>query len=245
MIPLDPESVNVLSWLSIKSREYLEQKAEGRERPEMKRRILEELVNAYSPGRLRGVFERASKLLDSQKKALESYKYIVFDFRAVTRSRLLVGMSNKIFGKLLFEVGMSWDQNLNLPYIPASSLKGAFRAYMELNRPDVSGLLGEEGEISSVIFLNSYPVDAKKNLIAPEVTTPIYREQEGKIRESEASPNPVIYPVVNKEVTFRIIAGVRSEKRILADQLSLFMKEMLLEGIGAKTMLGYGVLEIL
>jgi CRISPR-associated protein Cmr6 len=241
-IPLNPSSMNTLSWMRIRGLKYLRDKAERGEEPEERRRILEDLFTAYSPDNLNEVFKKASNLLDMQKSALKSCGYDVFDFLAVTRSRLIVGMASEIFGKQIFEVGLSWDPLLNLPYIPGSSLKGAFRSYLESERPDLVLLLGSKSESSSIIFLDSYPVSSKSNLLVPEVTAPIYGAK--GVREVKAEPKPVIYPVINKDVTFRMIIGLRGKGRRLGDLLGQFMMEVLRRGIGAKTLVGYGFMEL-
>jgi len=241
-IPLNPSSMNTLSWMRIRGLKYLRDKAERGEESEERRRILEDLFTAYSPDNLNEVFKKASNLLDMQKSALKSCGYDVFDFLAVTRSRLIVGMASEIFGKQIFEVGLSWDPLLNLPYIPGSSLKGAFRSYLESERPDLVLLLGSKSESSSIIFLDSYPVSSKSNLLVPEVTAPIYGAK--GVREVKAEPKPVIYPVINKDVTFRMIIGLRGKGRRLGDLLGQFMMEVLRRGIGAKTLVGYGFMEL-
>ncbi|ACB07193.1 RAMP superfamily CRISPR-associated protein [Candidatus Korarchaeum cryptofilum] len=241
-IPLNPSSMNTLSWMRIRGLKYLRDKAERGGESEERRRILEDLFTAYSPDNLNEVFKKASNLLDMQKSALKSCGYDVFDFLAVTRSRLIVGMASEIFGKQIFEVGLSWDPLLNLPYIPGSSLKGAFRSYLESERPDLVPLLGSKSESSSIIFLDSYPVSSKSNLLVPEVTTPIYGAK--GVREVKAEPKPVIYPVINKDVTFRMIIGLRGKGRRLGDFLGQFMMEVLRRGIGAKTLVGYGLMEL-
>ncbi len=87
-------------------------------------------------------------------------------------------------------------------------------------------------------------------LLVPEVTTPIYSEHENKIQETHAQPVPIIYPVVSERVMFRIIVGIRvrrgqmSEENLRKLKLELleFLNEVLKQGIGAKTMLDYGIL---
>ena len=88
------------------------------------------------------------------------------------------------------------------------------------------------------------------SLLVPEVTTPIYSELENKIQETRAQPVPVIYPVINEGIMFRIIVGVKirgketdkENLKRLKLELSNFLSEVLRQGIGAKTMLGYGIL---
>ena len=244
----DPRSINITSWLRRISLEYLIEKSRGNEERanEIKKETLEMLKEAYSSQDLSDVFRVANSFLNAQKLALIECGYEVFDYIATTKSRLLVGMSSE-FGRAIFEVGLSWNHNLNLPYIPGSSLKGAFRSYLELKRPDLANLLGSKEASSAVIFLDSYPINSRGSLIVPEVTTPIYREKEGKIKETEASPVPIVYLAVNKGVGFRMLVGVRlsSEKcKELADNLETFLRGTLMNGIGAKTLLGYGILSV-
>ncbi|MCC6019124.1 MAG: type III-B CRISPR module RAMP protein Cmr6 [Candidatus Verstraetearchaeota archaeon] len=251
-IPLDPSSINMLSWLRRESVKYLKDKAkigkkdreEKKSLEERKRKILEKLSKAYSPEKLNEVFKKASSLLDAQKLALQACGYIVFDFSGRTNSRLIVDMANDTFGKQIFEVGLAWDPLLNLPYIPASSLKGAFRFYIEMEKKDLASILGTKEEASSIVFLNAYPISTKYNLLVPEVTTPIYKEQEGRIRETEAEPTPIIYPVINRDVIFKIVVGIKQEKKDLINQLKPFLIEVLEKGIGAKTLLGYGIITL-
>ncbi|MGC9113171.1 type III-B CRISPR module RAMP protein Cmr6 [Acidilobus sp.] len=51
----------------------------------------------------------------------------VIDVRAKLSTRLLSGAAAD-FLKVIFEVGMHWDQVLDLPYVPGSSIKGVMRS---------------------------------------------------------------------------------------------------------------------
>ncbi|MEB3816361.1 MAG: type III-B CRISPR module RAMP protein Cmr6 [Desulfurococcales archaeon] len=61
-------------------------------------------------------------------KALESLGYCVVDATARLNSRLLVGASSGALAAV-FDIGLSWDQVLGLPFIPGSSLKGLLRSW--------------------------------------------------------------------------------------------------------------------
>ena len=61
-------------------------------------------------------------------KGLLSMGYDVLILRAVAETRLLPGASSGSF-KAVFEVGLSWDYIYDLPYIPASSIKGVMRSW--------------------------------------------------------------------------------------------------------------------
>ena len=72
---------------------------------------------------------RANKILDEIKNGYESLGYKVIDLKFETKKNFIVGTrQGPLF--LVYEVGISWDPILDLPYIPASSLKGALRSYM-------------------------------------------------------------------------------------------------------------------
>ncbi|ABM80568.1 type III-B CRISPR module RAMP protein Cmr6 [Hyperthermus butylicus] len=62
-------------------------------------------------------------------EGLERLGYCVVDVTAKTKSKLIVGASSGLLGTVL-EVGLSWDYLLDLPYIPASSIKGLIRSWL-------------------------------------------------------------------------------------------------------------------
>ncbi len=265
---LELSNVNLESWLRLHSLRYLTSRGLGRKKirykgkmldleREFKRSILHDIcLEAYKcdNSELSKLFERVRKIINSVKEGLRNCGYEVVEIHVETRTKMLIGLSEEMFSRAMFEVGLMWDPYLNLPYIPGSSLKGAFRAYLELRgikvqEHDVEDLLGAQTHVSNIVFTDSYPESCRDYLLIPEVTTPIYSEIEGKIQESKAQPVPIIYPAINSGVRFRIIIGVKrkSEKddrvRILKAELLKFILEALKQGIGAKTMLGYGVLE--
>ncbi|NPA69408.1 MAG: type III-B CRISPR module RAMP protein Cmr6 [Crenarchaeota archaeon] len=262
-------NVNVESWLRLQSLRYLASRGSARRKIRYRGRILDlerdfkrsllrdiclEAYRCDSP-ELSRLFERARNMIDAVKEGLRNCGYEVMEVRVKTKTRMLIGLSEEMFGRAIFEVGLMWDPYLNLPYIPGSSLKGAFRAYLELRgvrvqEHEVEDLLGTQAHASNIVFVNSYPEDCKdKYLLIPEVTTPIYSEIEGKIQESKAQPVPVIYPAVNSGVIFRIIVGIKrtyekdERMKLLKTELLNFLIETLRQGIGAKTMLGYGILD--
>lgn len=150
---------------------------------------------------------------------------------------------------LPLEIGIAWHPLLNVPYIPATSLKGAVRASSPSDicglKPDeVFGTTEKEG---AVIFFDAYlTVLAKEKPIEPDVLTPHYREVEGEIAEVHASPTPLVYPVVPPGSTFTFILAIKRreipnncETKILET-----LQNVLSKGLGAKTAVGYGVFRI-
>lgn len=233
----------------------------------LKRDLLRDICKHYTRKNLEDLFKRVNEKMNEIKRVIESNGYEVIGITAKTSSRLIIGTSEEMFGKFIFEVGLMWDPYMNLPYIPGSSLKGAFRAYLtlakdeikkshgiEINDKIINDILGDLYHVSYIVFCDAYPVDCESTLLIPEVTTPIYHEQEGRISEVEAQPVPITYPAINKGVKFRIIIGIKKKEYvpeeyrkaldIIKSKLLSFIKDVLRWGIGAKTMLGYGILEL-
>ncbi|AFA39115.1 CRISPR type III-B/RAMP module RAMP protein Cmr6 [Pyrobaculum oguniense TE7] len=147
-------------------------------------------------------------------------------------------------------MGISWHPVLNLPYIPASSLKGAARAYAEVNNIRPCGkapeeVFGSPTGAGLVELTDAYPVKCGDKLIEPDIINPHYREAEGAIGEADASPTPLLFPAVARGVVFRFFIAPRAEAdgKCLTDVLDV-IRGALTEGIGAKTRLGYGVLKL-
>ncbi|RLE79367.1 MAG: hypothetical protein DRJ51_07915 [Thermoprotei archaeon] len=224
---------------------------------EDKRRLLERMAMFLSDDSVREKMRLANELLDEVKRAIlsvvtrESERWVTYDVTARTTERLVIGTSS-FFGRNAFEVGLSFHPVLDLPYIPSSSIKGALRSYVNLNELRC-GELGEReifgypGEMRGLLLISdAFPVNFERLLIVPEVTTPTYREVEGRIEEHRAEPVPVIYPVVDKGVDFRFIVALGEDvgeecKRSIWS----WIVDVMREGLGAKTLLGYGAMEVL
>ncbi len=192
----------------------------------------------------------------------------VVDARLVEGSRLLVGGSSGIL-QALFEVGMSWDYVLDLPYIPGSSLKGAMRASAEaLLGKDYKDILysvfGPETESKKKFagcleVFDAYPVEAPRGLLDVDVITPHYYKG-GEVRSSEleVQPMPIAHVSVAPGTVFRFVVAHRCPNSVL-QQLSRALRERLkihasgagalatllgmalFNGIGARTGKSYGV----
>ena len=109
----------------------------------------------------------ADSILNEVRQGYESLGYRVVDLKFETKKNFVVGTRQGPL-YLVYEVGISWDPILDLPYIPASSLKGALRSYMlDLckkvdNRrecvEDVISLFGvpiRDDEIAKLVFPDS------------------------------------------------------------------------------------------
>ncbi|MGC8569586.1 MAG: type III-B CRISPR module RAMP protein Cmr6 [Nitrososphaeria archaeon] len=119
-------------------------------------------------------------------------KTAVFTASALTESPVVAGRS---FLDLALEYGISWDPVLDLPYIPASEIKGALRSVLlkvvllSAKRNEyIKAALDVTGKSKGKVFLNS-EFDRLKGLlngINPEVNE--YEQHVGWIRISDAYP---------------------------------------------------------
>jgi len=220
-----------------------------------KRETLSMLVAASTIGALDNTILDATRLLREEIKiALKEMNYTVLSVKASTKSRVAIGEPLTPL-EIMYSYGTKLHPILGIPYIPGSSLKGAFKAYISLankkcNVVDTHELLeqwfGSQERKGLLVFADAYPVfEGTKLLLEPDVTTPIYADgtAEPRIEEHRARPIPVIYPVIARNVRFEIIIGIGSGvDPTCIQRLHEWLGQLLVEGIGAKTSLGYGVL---
>ncbi|MGC9091546.1 MAG: type III-B CRISPR module RAMP protein Cmr6, partial [Fervidicoccaceae archaeon] len=186
----------------------------------------------------------------------------VYSLEIETKSRFIVSMK---YPYMPLNLGLAIDPYMNVPFIPASSLRGALRMQLSLNNNDIShndiSLLfgkseGKEGKRPGILSIfDAYPVKAQNGLFEADVITPHYRESDYKIGkrevdygigEHESEPNPILFLTVPSGVTFRAFSAVcdeldEQEKQALTKfvgALKNFSEFPL--GLGAKTMTGYG-----
>jgi len=151
-------------------------------RKEVREKANEKRFNFYSKA------EKANKILDEIRKGYESIGYKVIDLRFETRKNFVVGTRQGPL-YLVYEVGISWDPILDLPYIPASSLKGALRSYMLDLCEEVEG---KRGCVEDVISLFGVPIRDYEivKLVFPESKSSDISDEgsEGLVIFSDAYP---------------------------------------------------------
>ncbi|ABW02338.1 type III-B CRISPR module RAMP protein Cmr6 [Caldivirga maquilingensis] len=230
---------------------------------EFARDAMRSIADAYKCSTIKDLLDKANKYLDEQVNALKDLGYeIVINNIFITLTRLAIGLRNPYFE--ILEQGISWDPIMNLPYIPASSLKGAMRASAEGTQ--CSQAFGSMDEASHVIVLDSYPVycPSGKSLMTLDIINPHYAEPARTIAEPQVKPVPVPFLTVSTGVGFRVI--IMAERRRLKyrcrnepgdyiylssdckgvctiNDLQSIVTKVFSRGIGAKTALGYGILE--
>jgi CRISPR-associated protein Cmr6 len=224
----------------------------------------EKLMLAYDCSRVRGLLE-------------ESRRYVV---EVYERARSIFGSSFLIVGRLEsrllvhtrsptlpLDISLAWDPVLNLPYIPASTVKGVVRAYLTMNNVTVEGLsvddlLGKAGKLAHVgyiVFFDAYPVGCEKTLVEPDVITPHYSEVEGRVDETSVKPRPIVFPTIAPGTTiyFPVAVNVNLARKLkekgkvaklaegnTVNEILEHVQRALEMGIGAKTSIGYGRVRI-
>ena len=177
---------------------------------------------------------------------------------------LLIGIGNPHgVGKKLFSCnddincGFSFDYVTGQPYIPGSSVKGMLRSHFSEHPQAVADVLKNNGgecdaefvkalekEIFdySDVFLDAVIYDGDKygNIVGFDYITP----HESPLKD----PIPIyiikVLPDVKLEFRFRLSDHIVGDKKITGGKLKwIFLELLALFGIGAKTNVGYGVLE--
>lgn len=260
-------NVNLWTYLTYKSIQLL--RIERKEYQDRKCKLIEDIVKQSKES----FYESKSKicdLLNETKVALKNLGYEVRDVEVKLKSRGLFGTGSN-FGKLIFEVGLSFDPILNVPYIPSSSLKGAVRAsyfiilrqrgYSEKDAESECDLLFGSCSVgaSLVGFTDAYPIQAGENeyILYPDIMTPHYKDVD---TELDVNPTVISFLTIAPGTHFRFFVFLRKfdgckvdnrsilrtpepkEKDLGLLDLSLLLA--LKMGIGAKTMLGYSTFDI-
>ena len=184
--------------------------------------------------------EKVKKYFDNLKEILKSLKYTIVDVEITTRTRALIGVSTSL-GKLIFDSGISFDPYMNLPYIPASEIKGIVRSYIEdkLGEQEAKEIFGDEEREGNVNFTDAYPVKAENFLFVPDVITPHYNKKKS---EADAEPTPAIHLTIAPKVTFRFLIYYKREDvgKPICDSIPL----VIIRGLGARSSVGYSLFEL-
>lgn len=188
---------------------------------------------------LRAALERLEEVARASKALFAGF-YLL---KAELVSRMLIHTRSST---LPLAIGLAWDPYLNLPYIPGSSLKGALRSYFETTGAgnlDPEAIFGSTKEEGILEVFDTYPVACKDRLVEAETTTPHYREQEGYIDKTTASPTPLIHIAISPETVFHIPIAFKKPQPNQTNIINHIIKA-LESGIGARTNIGYGHIKI-
>ncbi len=183
-----------------------------------KRRFLNWILSDEAFGdALKESLRLADDLVGVRFEALKSAGYHVVRLDFVLESRGIVGSSSGPLATV-FEVGLSIDSLLGLPYYPASSLKGAARAACEdLAGDDVCDFLfGSRGRVSNVVFTDAYPIGCLQGKLCMvytgDVVNPHYYDGgRAVISELDAMPVPIVHLSIGEGTVFSTVVGVRDD----------------------------------
>ncbi len=147
--------------------------------------------------------------------------------------------------------------NLGIPYIPSSSLRGVARSFAIRHFMQEKGLTWEkadryveewfghlEGEkdnrVGKVIFLDAYPIPCKNGGLAMDMANSIWRWEGDQL--GKYSPNPNAFFSL-KDVSFLIgIRPIKPDYQEQAKQVRQWLVAGLAQGIGSQVNSGYGFL---
>lgn len=288
-IPLrSDEEINLYS-LSIYEGAFLLLKSNEKDYPVKKKEFLEFIVRTQANlGKV--IVDRVNEYLNGLKRSLISYagSNSIREVVVKLKSRGLIGLGST-FGKLPFEVGLSFHPYFNVPYIPASSIKGAVRSacysliYERSKRNGMSdekshmeaekycnevfgGEVNERRIVGLVHFTDALPMEAgeKGFILYPDIINPHYKDVE---TELDVSPTPIVYLTIAPGTKFKFFIFFKDErkdersfKRVYGRNvasidprpdmeslgwLDLSVLYAFASGVGAKTLIGYSIFEVM
>jgi CRISPR-associated protein Cmr6 len=231
----DTDALNLLS-LSITHGSYIiaekssskeKQITEEREEIEyetMEKELLEFLVK-NSSYYFRSKKEEIKQYLNSLKQALTEYignRGIVREIQMKLTYRGSFGVSST-FGQIPFEVGLYIHPYFNVPYIPASSIKGAIRSayyYYLVNHEnenpkkadnECNRLFGDSNFAGLVGFTDAFPIQEGENgyILYPDIINPHYKDARN---EMEVEPKPIVFLTVAPGTIFKFYMYVIKER---------------------------------
>lgn len=236
--------VNLYSYLNLKSIEV-----NSSSKDDVKREALEEAIKiSRSVTAASRALEAVNARYRVMERAYESMGYRFKKIEARLAYRGLVG-TGEGFGRLAFEVGLSWDPILQLPFFPGSSLKGAARRMADevSTSKEVEKVFGnppeaKEARMGNIIFHDAYPVESNKEglVLEPDVMAPIYKDD--KMEEHTVSPTIIPFVSIARGVKFAFLLASSDEGDL--EKAAKWLKTALEYGVGAKTLTGYSTFKI-
>lgn len=196
----------------------------------------------------------------------EAVKADNFELKTVYPGLLIgTGLPHSFGGKGEATLGLTLDYVTGMPYIPASSVKGALRSsfvhenYIKelLNSTDI-----DVADFEKSIFGSSHSDKSEAKVQGSDIFFDAIITSTGKILDTDnitshrhnkellelAAPNPITMIRIRPDVTFKFqfqLTDYENDKiKITAEQKLELFKQILIDlGIGAKTNVGYGTME--
>lgn len=191
--------------------------------------------------------EQIEDFLTRQKTLANDLKNVfgengVVCWQGKTFSRLSIGFGDA--GPL--DTGLTLHRLYGIPYLPASAVKGACRAWAQrtANADEAKAcqrIFGDQSAGGEVYFYDAYP---ENNLFELDIINPhygkYYESKKGDVPPADYhSPVPILFLTVAPGVSFRFVLACKD--RALLDQANKWLSAAMAQsGIGAKKSLGYG-----
>lgn len=165
---------------------------------------------------------------------------------AITAKNMVVGLGESS----VKEVSMKKHHIFDVPYIPASSIKGIFRHFCEedvkIDGSKISKWFGTEEQEGQLVFVDLYPKNPDEYIIDVDVMTPHYSsyytdDTNKKLPVDSENPIPIKFSVLsNTSFSFCFFSKIKLQDREEQELKELFMKCIHERLFGAKTSVGYG-----
>ena len=177
------------------------------------------------------------------------YEKIDSDFTKNLNTRMVIGLG-EVSAR---EVSMKLDHIYGIPYIPASTLKGGYRNFMEKEyqfykegkefKDLISKLFGTEDNEGGLVFIDTYPeqgFEIEKDIMNPHY--PNYYTKGNVPPTDDQDPKPIFF-ITLKKAKFKFNIFIQKKLcnsetvDLIKDSFELFLNN---EALGAKKAVGYG-----
>jgi|GEM_PF-2573392 len=178
-------------------------------------------------------------------------QYTNLSYKVVeVKARLINGAVPGIGIESPYESGLRLHYIYGIPFIPASSIKGAYAQYLKdfkglkESDPDYTLRFGSQEKVGNLIFLDAYPeLPTDKQIFDISIINTHYQKYYNK----EAFPADYYSPIPNKfliikrdtKFVFHIIVKPVNGLAV-KDIKEEFIDALLKQGVGAKTKVGFG-----
>jgi len=191
-----------------------------------------------------------TNIIESNQNFVKFYNKRHYEIKKIlltTKEKLIIGFGNPN----ILEVGFSFHHLYGVPYIPGSELKGIVRSYYkeEKNLTDdseeVSKIFGNNDMESSVLFIDAFLTDSNKSPFEIDIMNPHYVKyyNDKNPPADYLEPKPIFFIVLKENVSFETYIISKDEKK-LKDVKEIMFKYFPNYGLGAKTTVGYGGLNV-
>ena len=227
---------------------YVEGILRGEDKEKLRREIIKRAENQSFDTSL------PQQLTEEIKVALLSLGYRVVDVTGRVNYKAISGLSEGLF-HLIFEVGINYDEILDVPYIPGSTIKGILRSNLyELTGDEGNEIFGDKEREGSVIVSDAYPIGEK--LFVGDIVNPHYYQGGKPVRtEYDVNPVPILHLAIRENVKFRFLIGVDKRAKLgkigeklnvrnAVELVSLLLLYSMKTGLGARSTKGYNFFEV-